>query len=1479
VLSVSFGSDPGYFSRHVEEHQDPERGNYYLSAAEHGEPPGAWYGPGAEAIGFTGEVDKEAMITLYKDLVHPVTGEALGARPYRFKDTPERVAAAVAAEGQDITPERRAEIELAVRKDHREARNYADATFSAAKSWSVLHAGLQSQGRHDDAEAVWAAWMDGVEAGVAYLRQNAGYSRAGRHGAKVAGRTSGRWVEAPDWVMSTWRHHTSREGDPQLHVHVAILNRVRCEDGKWRSLDGKAIVAAKPAAGAIAERTAEESLARRLGVSFATRPDGKAREIVGVEEAVRDRFSARRRAITEGVATLAGAYEAKYGHAPNAYVLTLISEHVTLDTRKAKPDHPPTRDQLLDRWEAQTRTVVQGGLSRVVDQVGIDPQHTPSPEAFDPGLVIDQAVWELQSSRATWTRHDLIAALNRQLPDALGGLSGAHTEALLGELADAALSPGGEVIRLAAPELVPAPDELRRADGRSIYEPPDADRYATRGHLRTEDGVVAAARSLDGPKVDSEVAQRLLGTSPLSESQAAAVAQLLTSGRVVEPMIGYAGVGKTFTMAELARLWTEATGTPALGLTTAERARQVLAEEGFKTSANIARFLGAQRRIEAGKAQPGDEQYRLRPGQLVVIDEASMVTTADMAAIVEISRRSGAKVVPTGDDQQLSAVGSGGLFRLLTQEVEGVALVEVRRFSHAWEREASQRFRSGDVEVLAEYDRRGRIKDGSRAEMITAATRAAVAEHLRGERSLLIAGTNEAAAELSSEIRAELVRLGRVRDDGVALHDGNRAGVGDVIIARQNDYTITSAEGVPVVNRSVYVVTEQRSDGSLVGRLISGRQGAEETHDLPASYVGRHVELGYAATAHSAQGVTVRAGAVLVDENLSREGLYVGASRGAERNTMYVVTHDHGDHRSPGERPDRLGVLAGVMEREGAEQSATEVMGEEIAGAESLARLEPIWADVVGDQTRQETEARILAALDAENRERLAQDKALPNVARLVRQAEVAGFDRDQLIETVTRRELASAESPATVLAWRIEHHIGDAPPARTTWVDRSPEGHDARSAYARQLAEAMERRVSDLGAQAAADPPAWARPLGPVPPEADQALIWAERAGAIAAYREAHGYQSPHDPIGPAPLPGAVEARASWQRAYDALGRPEAQRDLAGAPDAELRAIVDRYRREEAWAPPHVDAQMRERSLSLDNWRSAVEIEQAQAQSDAGNEPVAAEVKERLHHQRAAMYELQADVAALEEIAEARAAWYEETREARDRAAAARRELRARQPELKAEGEDHEPKPLDSKERQPEPREQQREQQEADRQDHEPEVEAKATEPPTPSVEQVKVPDVPLGHDEVDHEVSGHVEQSRREAEHQEPVAQAPEPERADGQERQAEAKPEREDPERLAERQAPEPERADGQERHAGGKRKREEPVTQPPEPSQVEADLAKARQAMAEIDARRAARRAEHQQDHERSDYEHLRTERDAVERSGYGLEPGGLGIGGP
>src|SRR5258707_1059103 len=83
--------------------------------------------------------------------------------------------------------------------------------------------------RDDDGAGVWDGWETGVKAGLQYLMDEAGYSRAGYHGAQVAGRTSGKWLDAHDFVIALFRHHTSRDGDPQLHIHAATVNRVLCD--------------------------------------------------------------------------------------------------------------------------------------------------------------------------------------------------------------------------------------------------------------------------------------------------------------------------------------------------------------------------------------------------------------------------------------------------------------------------------------------------------------------------------------------------------------------------------------------------------------------------------------------------------------------------------------------------------------------------------------------------------------------------------------------------------------------------------------------------------------------------------------------------------------------------------------------------------------------------------------------------------------------------------------------------------------------------------------------------------------------------------------------------------------------------------------------------------------------------------------------------------------------------------------------------
>jgi conjugative relaxase-like TrwC/TraI family protein len=137
----------------------------------------------------------------------------------------------------------------------------------------------------------------------------------------VAGHATSRYVDAHEWVVASFLQHTSRDGDPQLHVHNAILNRAPCADGEWRTIDSRGLHRARAAAAAVGGRVMDEQVARVLGAAYAQRPDGHARELTGVPQAVKDKFSTRRAAITDGVADLAAQYQARHGRAPSARAL------------------------------------------------------------------------------------------------------------------------------------------------------------------------------------------------------------------------------------------------------------------------------------------------------------------------------------------------------------------------------------------------------------------------------------------------------------------------------------------------------------------------------------------------------------------------------------------------------------------------------------------------------------------------------------------------------------------------------------------------------------------------------------------------------------------------------------------------------------------------------------------------------------------------------------------------------------------------------------------------------------------------------------------------------------------------------------------------------------------------------------------------------------------------------------------------------
>jgi conjugative relaxase-like TrwC/TraI family protein len=323
VLSIASGYSPQYLLKEVA----TGRENYYTGAVAEGEPPGRWWGAGAEKLGLTGLVDAQDMTGVYERFLDPRHEaftdpsrwdevDTLGQAGRRYLSEDELYAAAVERE-PSATAERRAELRTEAGKAARHNVAFFDATFSVQKSVTLLHTAFEAQevaartaGDEETAQA-WAAFRLAVEdaiwagnnAGLAYLAEHAGYSRVGHHGG-----AAGRWVDAHDWVVASFFQHDSRDHDPQLHIHNPVLNRVQGPDGVWRTLDSRAIHRLRPAAGAVAERTAEERLSHTLGVMCAMRSDGQAREIVGVSAEAMALISTLRHKVTAKTAELIDAF-------------------------------------------------------------------------------------------------------------------------------------------------------------------------------------------------------------------------------------------------------------------------------------------------------------------------------------------------------------------------------------------------------------------------------------------------------------------------------------------------------------------------------------------------------------------------------------------------------------------------------------------------------------------------------------------------------------------------------------------------------------------------------------------------------------------------------------------------------------------------------------------------------------------------------------------------------------------------------------------------------------------------------------------------------------------------------------------------------------------------------------------------------------------------------------------------------------------
>lgn len=176
-----------------------------------------------------------------------------------------------------------------------------------------------------------------VQVALDYAESRVIFTRTGSHARTVTGNESvGRHEAGTGAVWTVWAHSTSRENEPQIHTHAALLNRTVTESGKIGALDGASFRAYKEAIAAAYERAAEQFVTEGTGARFELRPDGKAREILGVDPEVMAEASTRRGQVTELVAERAAVYRERHGKEPDAAAMKRITDMAVYETRKAK---------------------------------------------------------------------------------------------------------------------------------------------------------------------------------------------------------------------------------------------------------------------------------------------------------------------------------------------------------------------------------------------------------------------------------------------------------------------------------------------------------------------------------------------------------------------------------------------------------------------------------------------------------------------------------------------------------------------------------------------------------------------------------------------------------------------------------------------------------------------------------------------------------------------------------------------------------------------------------------------------------------------------------------------------------------------------------------------------------------------------------------------------------------------------------------
>lgn len=787
----------------------------------------------------------------------------------------------------------------------------------------------------------------------------------------------------------------------------------------------------------------------------------------------------------------------------------------------------------------------------------------------------------MENRRSNWQVWHVRAEAERQIRGA--GASPKRMPELVDQVVARALKIS---VSMARPERdIVEPEPQRRRDGSSVYTVAGADLFTSTKVIAAEKRLVEAASRTDGLAVDESAVDMALMESvangvTLNAGQTSLVREMATSGARLQLAIAPAGSGKTTAMRALSGAWIEGGG-QVLGLAPSAAAAAALRSQIDTSTDTLAKLVheltsrdpnartwldvpisekneakaagarwdpqarswyapaGAKQVAEGAPLAPWRVSATdIGPKTLVVLDEAGMADTISLDLAVQFVLDRGGSVRLIGDDQQLAAIGAGGVLRDIQTTHGACRLTELVRFVDPAEGAASLALREGRPESLGFYLDRDRVHVGDLATMTEDVFGAWQADRGKGLDSIMLAPTRELVSELNQRARAH--RLEGAGDDAVddpgeqgptvRLADGNLASVGELIITRSNDRRLRSSSTDWVKNGDRWSVLEI-DDGQL--RVQHTQSGRLVT--LPADYVSKNTELGYATTVHSAQGVSVDTMHGLASGDESRQQLYTMLTRGKQSNHVYLEVVGDGDPHSV-IRPEMThpltptDLLEQILARDDAPRSATTMLREQSEPATLLGQATQRYLDALYTAAEHQLGAEKVAALEADA-ERVVPDvteqPAWPALRAHLILTSAHGVDPIvQLRSAAESRELDTAGDTAAVLDWRLDDTgLRGGGRGPLPWIPGVPSSLSENTVWGSYLVQ-RAAKVTDLAATVREDAatgttPSWASAGAGRP--ADAVL------GDVAVWRAAMLVDDgDRRPTGRAQM---QKAAATWQR------------------------------------------------------------------------------------------------------------------------------------------------------------------------------------------------------------------------------------------------------------------------------------------------------------------------------------------------------------